>query len=135
MKPARYIGQAIEATGYEITENDVRCMREATGSFYSPQEVPPTYATLFRKPEYDWLERLQVDLKMLLHGDQEYEYLLPLRIGQKVDVRTVLEDVKDRKTRLGVMSFVKVRTELISDKKIHVVGRNTFVVRNPAWKK
>lgn len=131
MEATEHIGEVIEFDGYSVSQSEVRSFIDATGSQYI-KGIPPTLGTVFRKTEYDWLDRLEVDLKMLLHGDQEYEYVRPLKVGCKLSVRTKLDDVKERNTKLGKMQFVRVVTELLSDGEVAVIGKTTFVVRHPA---
>ena len=121
--------QSCEFVADEITAELVSGFIEATGSAYLADEIPPTIATVFRHGEYALLSTLGVDLKMLLHADQEYTYIAPFQIGDTITVKTILEDLKERKTKLGKMQFVIMKTELLAGKSLKLTGRTTFVVR------
>src|SRR6476660_206008 len=68
-----------------ITRESIAAFARATKSEHFVS-TPATYPTIFRSTEFLWLDRLEIDLHQLLHTEQEYEYLRPLREG---DVPTV----------------------------------------------
>jgi hypothetical protein len=77
-----------------------------------PSPTFPAYITS------DFVERLVVDdlnldLKRTLHGEQEYEYLRPLRIGARLRCRArIVEDYVKEGRRGGKMRFVVCETEM-----------------------
>jgi hypothetical protein len=80
-----------------------------------PLVPPPTF------PAYvtaDYVERLVVeDLRLdrgrTLHGEQEYEYLRPLRVGMRLRCRArIVEDYVKEGRRGGKMRFVVSETEV-----------------------
>jgi hypothetical protein len=87
--------------------------------------TPPTYPTVFRTTEFRWLDRLKIDLRQLLHTDQEYEYLRPLREGDRPLVSTRLTEYRERRGLL----FVTLESEARVGGEISVIARSTFVVR------
>ncbi len=87
--------------------------------------VPPTLPTIFRTTEFGWLSKLNVDLRKLLHTDQEYEYLEPLVSGDELTACTCVESVRERKG----MKLVVLKTDLSCAGKVCIIARSTFVIR------
>ncbi|HEC21355.1 MAG TPA: MaoC family dehydratase, partial [Chloroflexi bacterium] len=77
--------------------------------------LPPTFPTVFMF----WgggdiggvLRDLGVEMKNVLHAEQEYEYLAPLHVGDTVTGRTQIADIYSKKGRSGEMQFVELLTE------------------------
>jgi acyl-CoA thioesterase FadM len=78
--------------------------------------------------EFRWLDRLKIDLRQLLHTDQEYEYFAPLREGDPPLVCTRLAEYRER---LGLL-FVCLESAVRVAGKVCVTARSTFVVRKTA---
>ena len=97
----------------------------------SPSSVPPTLVTVYRHGEFEWLERLGILLKNVLHLEQEYEYLDEMRIGDAPQVRTW---VAESKKRAG-MEFVTLASEIGTGDRICVKSRTVFVVRESVGEK
>lgn len=114
---------AIRADAGRITEAQLDAFRSAVRA--TSAGAPPTFATRFRGSEFQWLDRLQVDMHQLLHTAQEYEFHQPLSAGQAiVTTSRLLED----KSRRG-LRFVSVRTEIEADGQLAVVAETQFVLR------
>jgi len=80
-----------------------------------PQTPPPTFPVVLTA---EFIERfvrelLPLDRQRTVHGEQEYEYRRPLRIGQSVrcQARLTRDEVKSGK-RGGAMRFVTVEIAL-----------------------
>src|SRR5437879_6247142 len=77
--------------------------------------VPPTFPVYLSADVLDGLlvcNELGLDRRRLLHGEQEYEYLRPLRVGDRLRcrMRLVGDYVKEGR-RGGSMRFVVLETE------------------------
>ena len=79
--------------------------------------IPPTFLTtaaFWQPPDEQLLyQALDIDLRRLLHGEQEYVFRgVPPRAGDTLHARTVVEEIysKDGK-RGGTMTFVVTRTD------------------------
>jgi hypothetical protein len=70
---------------------------------------------------------MKVNMRYLLHTDQEYEYLSPLAIGDKLAIETKLTDVKQRRA----LKFVTLVSRITAAGKPRLVSTTTFVVRTP----
>ncbi|MDX6214815.1 MAG: hypothetical protein QOG99_399 [Frankiales bacterium] len=98
------------------------------GMFPEIQPTPPDGARTL----LDLVTSLRADGGMVLHGEQEFAYEAPIRVGDVLHVTGVVEDVvhkpgKDGRAGLTVMT---VRTEYRSeDGDLLVTARATFVHR------
>lgn len=111
-----------------LDAKDIDVFRAATQSAH--WKVPPTFATVLRWAEWRWLDRLKVDMRGLLHTEQEYEYLAPLAPGDVFEVATVLASDRERRG----MRFVTLETVAEVRGRRVLVSRTSFVVRSAAAK-
>lgn len=88
--------------------------------------TPLTFPTIFRAAEFKWLDRLHLELRELLHTDQEYEYFAPFVEGDHPTVITKVGEVKERRgmTFILMVSEVRCRDTLIA------IARSSFVIRS-----
>lgn len=107
-----------------VSTDRMRALAKATASDHV-RGVPPTYPTIYRWGEFEWLKRNGVDLRNLLHTDQEYEYLAPLVVGEKPKVTTVL---KGMRARAG-MTFITLESVVESGGRPAVKNYTQFVVK------
>lgn len=82
---------------------------------------PPTFLTTvaFWQPDAadDLYRQLDIDLRRLLHGEQEFLFLHePPRAGTVLHAQTVVEETYEKEGRRGgVMTFVVLRTDFSDD--------------------
>lgn len=107
-----------------LSDAVVTAFRKATRTEYA-QSIPPTFPTCFRKAEFDWLDRIQVDMRTLLHTEQEYEYLVPLTIGDKLSVTTSVESCRERRG----MTFIVLLSQAFRGDIEMIRSHTTFVLR------
>lgn len=125
MKPIEQIQfEPISFSLSPITEKQVSDFRNATGTRFT-SGVPVTFPTMFRKAEFQFLDLCEVDMRQLLHVDQEYEYVSPVEVGDVLDVSTKIESVRERRG----MYFFTLKTEISAGKKMKVISITQFVVR------
>ena len=96
-----------------------------TENLEKSQTFPLTFATLFRRAEFMWLDRMKVDLRNLLHTDQEYQYVTAFQLGDVPDVTTKILTWKERRG----MIFVTLETDIAVDGVRRVLATTTFVLR------
>jgi len=108
-----------------FSEADIAAFENATGSQYT-EMAPPTLATIFRWGEFRWLERMKVNMRHLLHTEQTYEFLTPIRAGQKHQVQTKLGEIRERRG----MRFVTLESTVSADGEIRLKSVTNFVVRS-----
>lgn len=107
-----------------LTQGEVDAFRMATHT-QSLSTIPLTLATKYRKAEFRWLSEMGVDMRRLLHTDQEYEYREPLKVGDSLKVITTRTDVRERRGLL----FVTLETDLLCSGVTKVHSKTMFVVR------
>lgn len=108
-----------------ITRAHVEAFAQATRSEHYV-DCPPTYPTTFRSTEFEWIGILGIDLHNLLHTEQEYEYLKPLREG---DIPLVASRVTEYRERRGLL-FVEVTSDVTVAGDVVLIARSSFVVRS-----
>ena len=107
------IGKSSSPQTFEVTKEAVQNFMEAAEdpalqSDTPPQYAPPTFPTTFRM-HIPGLE-LDTTRMQLLHGEQEYNYTRPIRIGEKVTCVVQVVDVRVRTGRSGPMTFLTLET-------------------------
>lgn len=110
------IGKSSEPQTFQVTEEAVRRFMEATEDPVlltlqgeAPLEyVPPTFPTTFRM-RLPGLELDQTKMQVL-HGEQQYTYTRPLRIGEQVTCTVRLADLRQRQGKAGTMTFIVLET-------------------------
>ena len=105
----------------------------AKAAGYRTIVAPPTFATAVTNddPEKGGLLRLLgVDIGLILHGEQHYEYHQPIHVGDKLTCQQKVVDIYDKKG--GALWFVVSETSM-KDKAGKLVAKATgiTVVRNP----
>jgi acyl dehydratase len=143
------IGQSFAPFTYEVQRNKIHELNGAIGdenSIYHSREaaqeagypdVPlsPTSPTLFSH----WTTRttgprladLGIDVRRILHGEEEFEYIAPIYPG---DVVTGTTTLVDGKTRQGsdnhTMDILTTETRYVNQDNQHVLTtRSTIIVR------
>jgi len=76
------------------------------------------------------LKLLDVDIGLILHGEQHFEYFAPVVVGDVVACREKVVDIYDKKG--GALWFVVQEMEMKDQAgKLVAKGRSVTVVRNP----
>jgi acyl dehydratase len=95
--------------------------------------APPTFLTAVTNDDPDkgaLLRALNVDLGLVLHGEQHYEYLAPVHVGDRITCQQKVIDIYDKKS--GALWFVVSETEMKDQAGKPVAkARSITVVRNP----
>jgi acyl dehydratase len=92
--------------------------------------APPTFSTAFREDSGTLLRDLGVDISRLLHGEQEFEHVKPIRPGETYLCRSKIVDVYEKTGRSGPMAFVVRETAVTdADNDVVVIMRQTTVIR------
>jgi acyl dehydratase len=90
--------------------------------------APPTFpivATMAAMEKSFHDPALNMDYSRIVHSDQRFEYVRPIRVGDKLVVTTVIEEIK----ALGTNDIALFRTEVTSDGEPVVTGWSKLVVR------
>jgi acyl dehydratase len=76
------------------------------------------------------LKLLDVDIGLILHGEQHFEYFTPVVVGDKVTCQEKVVDIYDKKG--GALWFVVQEMEMKDQTgKLLAKGKGITVVRNP----
>jgi hypothetical protein len=91
--------------------------------------APPTFtmtAALWGEPAS---RQLSLARGRVLHGEQEYEYLAPIRAGDVLTGRRRLADVRTREgSRGGTMTFVVIETTYANQDGVDVVRERSTLI-------
>jgi hypothetical protein len=92
-----------------------------------PPFVPPTFSAVATHAAWDQVlddPDLGLELKRVIHADQSFDIIRPLRVGEIVHSQAQIESVKIR----GTLEYLQVRVD-VRDNAGHLVGvsRSTFV--------
>lgn len=103
----------------------------AADTAYDGVTVPPTFlVALGSSAELP----LKLDFKRMLHGEQEFIYHKPVRIGDRLECKMTVTDVYERTGKSGMMQFLVLDTEMkTEDGVLAAIARNTIIYR-PAQK-
>ncbi|MDP9295181.1 MAG: MaoC family dehydratase N-terminal domain-containing protein [Actinomycetota bacterium] len=98
-------------------------------------EVPPTFATA---PEIEALAQvledpeLDLDFTRVVHTEESYEWVRPIRIGEELTARPAIESIRSK----AGSEILVVATEIRDQRDAAVVhARCTLVARPPAREK
>ncbi|WP_332648563.1 MaoC family dehydratase N-terminal domain-containing protein [Lysinibacillus sp. 54212] len=73
---------------------------------------------------------LQLDMRRMLHGEQEFIYYKPLRPGKSYMAQMKVADIYDREGKSGNMQFIVIDTELRDeDGELAVICRMNIIYR------
>jgi acyl dehydratase len=128
------IGQTSEPKTFEITAAAVAQFIEATGDpilanpARDPLYVPLTFPTTIRVG----VPGLKLDgSKMqLVHGEQEYQYARPLRVGETLTCIARVLDIREKSGRSGSMTIISSAIEgRDSQGELAFTARSSTIVR------
>lgn len=122
------IGETAGPYTEEVTQAKVDAFARAVGA--EPGAVPPTYVTRCRKGEFELFGKLGIPLSRVLHGEQAYEYVAPIRVGDTITYETSLARSVEKSGSSGSMTFIVFETRIQgSDGKERAVSCTTIVVK------
>lgn len=124
MNPAEYIGLDLGTFTFDVERSQLRLFATAIGETrplytdpaaaraagYRDVPAPPTFAfSIGMNPDdpFDMLKSLNVDLAKVLHGEQSFEYTMPICAGDRVRVRRSVVDAYQKKG--GALNFFVVQ--------------------------
>lgn len=124
-----------------LSETEMRdfatCIHATVGAtFHSPiSSAPiPTLFTIFRAGEFELVNRYGVELKQILHAEQEYEIFQTLFPGEEISYLTTLSSVNEKKGKGAVLAFLAFETDFVrtGDAVKVASARSTMVYRELA---
>jgi acyl dehydratase len=105
----------------------------AKAAGYKAVPVPPTFLQALTNDDPNkggLLQLLGVDIGLILHGEQHYDYYGPVHVGDRITCQQKVTDLYDKKG--GALWFVVSETEMKDQTGKPVAkARSITVVRNP----
>jgi acyl dehydratase len=80
----------------------------AFGSLLAPPTFPVTLAAGNMDP--DLFFELGLNFASIVHGEQEFEYFRPLKVGEKVTIKGRVADITEKQGKSGIMDVVVLET-------------------------
>ncbi|PIC67914.1 hypothetical protein CSV71_03460 [Sporosarcina sp. P21c] len=123
----------IEAFTYTIEKGKIKELAIALGdqkeSYLNGDAVPPTFSTVieFWGDPTSISKVLDLNLSKVLHGEQSYEYVGTLKVGDEIIVHTVVEKAFAKAT----MNFIVLKKEFLNQHgELVLIGRSTIIERH-----
>lgn len=91
----------------------------------------PTLLTIFREGEFEIMNELGIQLRQVLHAEQNYEMIEPIGPSEPIRFTTRLDSVVEKKNKTGRMAFMAFETEFVRtlDGVVIATARSTMVYR------
>ena len=94
--------------------------------------APPTYPIAFMTQAMsggmETFSQLGLNFMTLVHGEQEFEYVRPLRVGETLTLTSRIGDIYEKTGSSGTLDFVVLETEANdADGKPVFYSRNTII--------
>ncbi|MBC7691049.1 MAG: MaoC family dehydratase N-terminal domain-containing protein [Methylotenera sp.] len=129
----KYEGTKSGIKTFKVTQERLSAFARAVGvsSDAAPalsHEVPahaldtrwlPTFLTLFREGDFELLTLMGVELRSVLHGEQEYEYDGYLKAGDEVSYQSIVAHITEKESKKGALHFIILETDF------HLVGKES----------
>ncbi len=123
----KFFAEAIGETNLVYLNGDA-----ARAAGHADIPVPPTFlmaGTMDSGVMFDMLDRMNVPIGKVLHGEQQFDYLAPVVAGDVVAISTRIVDIYDKKN--GALEFI-ITENTVTNQHGKVVARmrGTTVVRH-----
>lgn len=131
------IGYALPAFDVVASAERIAQFARAIGMNGAPDVAPPTFMKAVEGENNSSrriLDALAVDLKRVLHAEQQFDYLAPIRRGDVLRVQRTVTDIYERKN--GQMEFIVIESGVtrVEDGELAGRSRQIVLVRHPAPK-
>lgn len=144
------IGQSFAPFTYEVQRNKIHELTSAIGDTnpiyhsreaaqeagFSDVPISPTTPTMFsfwgNRQRGSSLAEVGIDVRRILHGEEEYEYIAPIYPHDVLTGTTTLVEGKTRQGSGGhTMDILTMETRYVNQHNQHVLStRTTVIVRN-----
>ncbi|MGM9927754.1 MAG: MaoC family dehydratase N-terminal domain-containing protein [Bacillus sp. (in: firmicutes)] len=138
------IGLSGEPFVFEVEKRHIRQFAEAIGDdnpLYVDEEyaattayggiiAPPTFPVVIGQENGVGID-LKLDQRRMLHGEQEFIYTRPIRLGDQLHCQMKVADVYERVGKNGVMQFLVLDTEMKDHSgQMVVISRTNIIYRS-----
>lgn len=134
-----HIGVALPVFMVEVTAERLAAFAHAIGetdSRFAQEIAPPTFLKVIEGENNSSraiLVALGVQLKYVLHAEQQFDYVSQVRVGDLIGVERRVVDIYDK--RNGAMEFIVIETVMtVMNRTVQTVAgrsRQIVLVRNP----
>jgi acyl dehydratase len=137
------IGRVLSTGSATVAADHVAAFADALGDsdprYRGADAVaPPTYPIAFMVQAMsgglETFQELGLDFMTLVHGEQEFEYRRPIRVGETLELTGRIADVYEKRSSGGgVLDFVVLETEAKDHAgDVVFVSRNVLISRRAA---
>ncbi len=138
-----FVGREYPVVVYEMGREKIREYARAVGDLnplyldeeagraspYGDMVAPPAMASQYALMPADYLfhdEEVGVDYRMLVHGEQDYQFFQVVRPGDRLHIKGRIKDIYEKRS----LQFVEFQTEVTNQRGEKVtVATATFVIR------
>jgi hypothetical protein len=127
------VGMPLDSYTFKVEAGKVRELALAIGDikeeYLNGAKLLPTFATVieFWGGGKSTSELLGLNVKKVLHGEQEYEYLGEIKPGDVITVKGAVENVYTKAS----MNFVVIKKEFFNKKReLVLIARSTVIERH-----
>lgn len=105
--------------------------KAAKAAGYAALPAPPTFGFSLSNAQadtFDYLSEMGIDIAVVLHGEENFEYIQPILVGDEITFQRRVLDIYEKKG--GLLEMVKMETSMTNQNE-QLVGKlqTTFVVR------
>jgi hypothetical protein len=100
--------------------------------------APPTYPIAFMAQAMaggaETFQKLELNYATLVHGEQEFEYVRPIRVGESLTLTGRIGDIYEKRSSSGaILDFVVLETEARdASEQVVFYSRNVLISRRAA---
>lgn len=127
------VGLKLETYTFRIEKGKIKELALAIGDlkeeYLNGESVPPTFATVidFWGGGVSSSELLNLNMKKVLHGEQEYEYFKELKPDEEITVNGIIEKAYTKAS----MNFFVIRKDYLNEKgETVLISRSTIIERH-----
>lgn len=124
------VGKELKTVSYKVDEAKIRELAEVLGEtreeYLTGKKMLPTFPTVIEywSAGYNFWFDLGLDAKKTLHGEQEYEYIGEIKVGDTITVRSKVVDVFTKKNLTFV---ILVREFFNQDDELVLRSKSTII--------
>lgn len=101
MTDPRWVGRSYETAPFQVTEQSIRDYMHAVGDLAEDKGLvaPPTYAMVYGFDAYWQLwtdQEVALDTAHLVHGEQRFNFVRPVRPGDRIRTTGRLTEISHR---------------------------------------
>ena len=127
------VGLKLESYTFRIEKGKIKELAQAIGDlkeeYLNGDAVPPTFATVidFWGGGSSSAELLNLNMKKVLHGEQEYEYFKEIKPDEEITIQGIIEKAYTK----AKMNFFVIRKDFLNQQgETVLISRSTIIERH-----